>query len=176
MRSLAIIGLCVGSAVIYGILHDQITARICVEYFTIGHTPVFDTADPTLLGIGWGIIATWCAGLLLGIPMAVAARAGKRPKREASSLVAPIAFLLTAMGLCAIVAGFVGWLLSSRGTVFLTGNLASEVPQDKHIPFITDAWAHSASYVVGFVGGLILIASVWRSRGQTSRGAAPERK
>ncbi len=43
MRSLAIIGMCICSAVIYGLLHDQIIARICVEYFTMGHAPVFDT-------------------------------------------------------------------------------------------------------------------------------------
>jgi len=58
MQSLAIVLLCIGSAVMYGVLHDQVTARICVEYFTIGHPPVFPTDDPTLLGIGWGIIAT----------------------------------------------------------------------------------------------------------------------
>jgi hypothetical protein len=53
--------------------------------------------------------------------------------------------------------------------VFLTGRLASAVPPDKQIPFITDAWAHSASYVVGFVGGIILIASVWRSRARAAK-------
>jgi len=34
---------CILAAVFYGILHDQITARICVEYFTIGHPIVFGT-------------------------------------------------------------------------------------------------------------------------------------
>ena len=64
MHAVAIVVLCIGSAVIYGILHDQITARICVEYFTIGHPPIFPTESPTLLGIGWGILATWWVGLL----------------------------------------------------------------------------------------------------------------
>jgi hypothetical protein len=58
MQALAIVLLCVVMAATYGIVHDQITARICVEYFTIGHPPVFGTADPTLLGLGWGVIAT----------------------------------------------------------------------------------------------------------------------
>ena len=69
------------ASIVYGILHDQVTARVCVEYFTIGHPPVFNTNDPTLLAIGWGIIATWWVGLILGIPLAVAARAGNRPPR-----------------------------------------------------------------------------------------------
>jgi hypothetical protein len=41
--------LCVFAAVIYGILHDPITARVRVEYFPIGHAPIFGTVDPTLL-------------------------------------------------------------------------------------------------------------------------------
>jgi hypothetical protein len=152
------------SAVVYGILHDQITARLCVEYFTIGHPPVFGTDDPTLLGIGWGILATWWGGLLLGIPMALAARAGRLPKRNAASLVRPIGILLAVMACSAAVAGLAGWFLSSHGTVFLVGYLAKAVPQEKHVLFLTDAWAHSASYVVGFVGGAMLVVSVWRSR------------
>ena len=42
--------LCIAVAVVYGILHDQVTARVCVEYFTIGHPPMFPTNSPTLLG------------------------------------------------------------------------------------------------------------------------------
>jgi hypothetical protein len=164
MRSFFIIPLSVVAAVIYGILHDQVTARICVEYFTIGHDPVFGTDDPTLLGLGWGVIATWWVGALLGVPLAIAARAGSRPKRDAASLVRPIACLLAAMALCAVLAGFIGWGLARAGVVFLVGERAREVPPEKHIAFIIDIWAHSARYIVGFVGGLVLLGWVWRSR------------
>ena len=103
MQAVAIVVLCIASAVVYGILHDQVTARVCVEYFTIGHPPVFATESPTLLGIGWGIIATWWVGLLLGIPLALAARVGRRPKRGVRSLARPVATLLLAMGACALI-------------------------------------------------------------------------
>jgi len=33
MQSIKIILTCVVAAILYGIVHDQITARICVEYF-----------------------------------------------------------------------------------------------------------------------------------------------
>ena len=66
MQSLVIVLMCVIAAVSYGIAHDQVTARVCVEYFTVGHPTMFDTDDPTRLGLGWGIIATWWVGLLLG--------------------------------------------------------------------------------------------------------------
>ena len=97
IRSLAIVLLCVAAAVGYGILHDQATARICVEYFTIWHPPIFVTNDPTTLGLGWGVISTWWAGLMLGIPLAFAARFGRLPKWTASRLVRPIVKLLSLM-------------------------------------------------------------------------------
>src|SRR5260370_34486909 len=94
MPGVAIVGLCLLAAVVYGIRHDQITARICVEYFTVGHTRVFDTESPTLLGLCWGVIATWWVGFILGIPLAWAARYGKKPKRTAASLIRPLSKLL----------------------------------------------------------------------------------
>jgi hypothetical protein len=156
--------LCIGAAVVYGIVHDQITARVCVEYVTIGHPPIFGTDDPTLLGIGWGILATWWVGLGLGIPLAIAARAGQRPKRPVGSLVRPIVSLLVVMAVFALGAGLLGWLLASHRAVFLVGWLAREVPADRHVPFLADLWAHSASYLIGFIGGIVVIVMVWRSR------------
>ncbi|HVV99432.1 MAG TPA: hypothetical protein VHB77_03765 [Planctomycetaceae bacterium] len=171
MHAIRIVLLCIGAAVLYGIAHDQITARVCVEYFTIGHPPIFGTEDPTLLGIGWGIIATWWVGLLLGIPLAIAARAGSRPKRSARSLIRPLAWLLGISAVCALAAGLTGWALAQTGDVFLFGFLADEIPPEKHAAFLADAWAHSASYLVGGVGGIVLMILVWRSRGRIQSSA-----
>lgn len=152
------------AAVAYGIVHDQITARVCVEYFTVGHPPIFGTNDPTLLGLGWGIIATWWVGLLLGIPLAAAARLGKRPPRSMHSLIRPLACLLAFMAALAFAAGITGWLLAQSGAVFLVGRIAEALPADRHVPFLADLWAHSASYLAGLVGGIVLMVRVWRSR------------
>lgn len=164
MQALRIILMSIAAAVIYGELHDQITVRICVEYFTIGHPPVFGTEDPTLLGLGWGVIATWWAGLLIGVPLAIAARAGTRHKRSAGTLIRPVATLLFSMAVCACLAGIAGWLLARQGAVFLVGPIADRVPVNRHVQFLADLWAHSASYLSGFVGGVILVVHVWRSR------------
>ena len=163
-QGLYIVLLSIAAAVIYGILHDQITARICVEYFTVGHPPIFHTANPTLLGIGWGIVATWWVGLFLGIPLAIAARAGRRPKRAAASLLRPLATLLVVCGLVATVAGVVGYLGASQGWIWLFPRMAARLPPDRHVPFLVDLWAHNASYLSGFMGGLVLIAQLWYSR------------
>jgi hypothetical protein len=168
VQSLAIVLMCIVAAVVYGVVHDQITARVCIEYFTVGHPPVFGTDDPTLLGIGWGILATWWVGLLLGVPLAIVARAGSRPKRSVGSLVMPVCSLLAVMAFCALVAGTAGWLLARNGVVFLIGPIHDQLPADCHVPFIADLWAHSASYVVGFIGGIVVIAMTWRSRGRAA--------
>src|SRR2546422_3993746 len=99
MHGVAIVLLSIASAVVYGVVHDQITARVCVEYFTIGHPPVFRTENPTLLGLGWGVIATWWVGVLLGVPLAAASQIGSWPKRSARSLMRPLVILMIA---CAI--------------------------------------------------------------------------
>jgi H+/Cl- antiporter ClcA len=165
MQAIAIVGLSIGSAVTYGVLHDQVTARVCVEYFTIGHPPIFDTDSPTLLGLGWGVVATWWVGVMLGIPLAIAARAGRRPRRDARSLIRPIFKLLLVMAVCALIAGIVGFALGTTGGVFLLEPLASRVPVPSHARFLADLWAHSASYFAGFFGGIVVIVRVWRSRG-----------
>jgi hypothetical protein len=156
--------MCMSAAVVYGVVHDQVTARVCVEYFTVGHPPVFSTEDPTLLGLGWGVIATWWVGLLMGLGLAVAARAGGRPPRSVRSLVRPVLGLLAVAGGCAVVMGVVGYCLAEGGVVRLDKPLTWEVPREKHSRFLADLWAHTTSYAVGFGGGLVVLLRVWRSR------------
>jgi hypothetical protein len=164
MKSLSIIGMSILACVIYGIIHDQITARLCVEYFTIFHAPIFGTNDPTLLGIGWGILATWWVGLFLGVPLAVVSRAGKLPKRSAADLTRPLATLMVIAACIATTAGVFGFVASSNGWIRMVEPWASRIPPEKHVLFLTDLWAHNASYGVGFVGGLVMMALVWRGR------------
>ena len=156
MESLKIILLSVLSAVVYGILHDQVTARICVEYFTIGHPPIFHTEDPTLLAFGWGVIATWWMGLILGIPAVLASRLGSWPKFDAAHLERPIGYLLVVMACCSLLAGIAGYFMAQAGVIRLLGLLASRVQAAKHVAFLADGAAHLAAYGVGFFGGIVL--------------------
>lgn len=169
MQFIAIIGLSILSCVIYGVLHDQITARICVEYFTIGHAPLLNTTSPTLLGLGWGVVATWWVGFILGLPLAIASRAGSWPKRSARSLVRPVMILMLVSAACAAIGGAMGHFMARSGQVWLLEPLASRVPQDRHVAFLTDLWAHSASYLVGFVGGVVLVLVIHVGRARAAR-------
>lgn len=51
---LKIVLFAIGSAILYGISHDQFTARISVEYFTLGHERLIESESPTVLAFFWG--------------------------------------------------------------------------------------------------------------------------
>ncbi|MCW1925202.1 hypothetical protein OKA05_21765 [Luteolibacter arcticus] len=170
MQALAIIGLSILAAVLYGIVHDQITARICVEYFTIGHARLIDSDSPTVLGFFWGVVATWWVGLFLGIGLAIAARAGRRRKLMVKDLIPSLRKLLIAMFAVALIAGCIGYFGGKAGVFILIEELASRMPAYRHVAFLTCGWAHSASYLAGLVGGITLWIRTWRRRGAASAG------
>lgn len=161
---LKIVLVCIAAAVLYGIVHDQITARICVEYFTVFHPPVFATRSPTLLAFGWGVIATWWMGAFLGVLLAVAARTGSRPKIFTADLLKPIAKLLAVMFGCALLAGVMGFVLAQRGRISPPEWVSSELAPGFYARFMADWWAHIASYAAGFFGGIIFCIAQYRKR------------
>ena len=159
VESLKIIGLGVVAAIAYGIAHDNVTARVCVEYFTIGHEPIFGTESPTLLALGWGVVATWWVGLSLGIFLALSCRYGRTPKLTAGDLLGPLGRLLATMAVVSLVAGLAGYYSATQGWVWLFGELADRVPKAKHAAFLADLWAHLAAYSSAFLGGIAL--GIW---------------
>lgn len=169
MASVRIVLLALLAAIAYGILHDQVTARVSVEYFTIGHPPVFGTDDPTLLALGWGVLATWWVGLPLGVALAVAARAGRRPALDARDLFPTVLRLLAAMAAASLAAGVLGYALAASGRIRLPGMFAERIPADRRIPFLADLWAHNAAYLVGIVGGIVVCVRTFRRRKEGGR-------
>lgn len=165
MEFLKTVLFCIVAACVYGILHDQITVRISLEYFTIGHPMIMSgLLSPTALAVAWGIIATWWVGLILGILIAVSAHVGSRPKLAFRSVVRPVLSLLAVMAVLAAVAGVIGNLLASGGSVWLMEPQASQVPRERHVGFLTALWCHSASYLVGFVGGIVICVRLFLRR------------
>jgi hypothetical protein len=159
MEFLKIVVMAILAAILYGIAHDQVTARVCLEYFTLFHPAVFHTQSPTLLAFGWGFIATWWVGVFLGICLAIACRVGSSPRLSASDELRPIAWLLVMMGVCALVSGVVGFFWGQVPDD-MKGLLAPNLERR----FLADWWAHSASYATGFLGGMVLCAMALRRR------------
>jgi hypothetical protein len=164
MKFASIVMLTVAAGVVYGVLHDQVTARVCVEYFTIGHPPLIPSASPTLLALAWGIVATWWVALPMGVALASSARLGERRPVSARQLIKPIATLLVSMGCVALIAGVTGYALAARHLIVPNEWVLLNISQAKQAAFMGDWWAHSASYFSGFLGAIVLCAYVWRSR------------
>lgn len=158
VESLKIMGLGVVAAIAYGMVHDNVTARICVEYFTIGHPMIIDTTSPTILALTWGVLATWWVGLGLGIYLALACRIGQKPKLSANDLLGPLGALLGTVAVVSTVAGLAGYYSSGRGWINLVGEFRELVPRAAHARFLADLWAHLAAYASAFFGGIALAA------------------
>jgi hypothetical protein len=174
VRAGAIILMCIFAAVVYGILHDLVTAHVCVEYFTIGHPPVFHTDNPIRLALGWGVMATWWVGLGLGVGLARAAVAGSYPPRGPRSLVCPISILLLVCAVSAATMGLIGYWLAESGWV-MVDEVALLIPCEKRSRFMADWWAHTTSYGVGLLGGLVVMVRVWRGRCRANDRATGDR-
>jgi hypothetical protein len=76
---------------------NQITVRICIEYFSVFHPTILALKSPTLLALQWGILATWWVGAFLGVSLAIAAREGSRIPLRTPDLLRPIGILLMCM-------------------------------------------------------------------------------
>jgi hypothetical protein len=170
MEFIKITGFTLIAGMAYGILHDQVTARICVEYFTIAHAPLFPTTSPFWLAVFWGIVATWWVALPLGLLLACAARIGAPAKLTLRDLRQWILCLLAGMAVLAFAAGVIGAWRAGQGDVALAQRFG--IPEDRQIGFMADAWAHEASYLGGIVGGLVLIVHVGLHRMRSARRAA----
>ena len=154
------------AAIAYGIVHDQITAHLCVEYFTIAHPPLFPTTSPTLLGICWGIAATFGVGALLGIVLALVSQSEGLPPVPLLRLFKSILVLLAVMAISASLAGLVGFQLSRRSLICLPAGLAEVIPASQHHRFMAVWFIHGASYLVGLAGGSLVILRIWWARGR----------
>lgn len=165
MESLKIVFLSITAAILYGIVHDQITVRVCAEYFTVFHPPLLPVDFPTrLVALAWGVVATWWAGAVLGIALALAARAGSRNKLGARALLPLIARLLAVMAAIAGIFGVAGFALAREQMVPPPSWVQSHLPPARFPNFMADWWAHAASYGSAFLGGPVLCVIVYRKR------------
>ncbi len=168
MLVIAAMGMAV--AVVYGILHDQVTYTISPEYFTKMKFVQFHYADP---GYGdrvfvgaIGILATWWVGLAAGwflarvVVPAASARRAIRASLRGSGIIFGFAIF------AAVVGGGLGALHGADYSYWtpLTQNLGIvDVPA-----IVTVAIIHNASYLGGLVGLMAAIACLKRTVGSGS--------
>lgn len=165
-ESSKIFGLAVGSVFAYGILNDQITARICLEYFTkgfhesmlLGWTgPILSTVrnmllaykgSATIVGIIWGVIATFSIAIIAGIVITFFSRLLKWPKLNVSDLKYPMMNAMGITGIGALAGGIVGYHKAAvHGVARMWAN--ANVASGNLVGWQVCAYAHSAAYLVG---------------------------
>ena len=161
-----IIGITTFAAIAYGVIHDQVTAHLCVEYFTVAHPPLFHTQSPTILALCWGITATVGVGAVLGVILAEVSQSEGLAPYPVARLVRSIFILLATMALIAFLAGVLGFELSRHAVLFLPISLAELIPADRRDAFMAVWFAHAANYLVGLAGGAFLSLRIWRQRGK----------
>jgi hypothetical protein len=168
LEAAKIVSIATAAAIAYGVAHDQVTARLSIEYFTVAHPPLVASQSPTWVGAAWGVVATWWRGAALGALLACAARAGARPRRSAASLLRPMARLVAIAAVCALALGSLGFAGARSGSLHLREPFASRVPAERHARFFAAWGATGGAYAAGVVGGLVLCAGVWRQRGRAA--------
>lgn len=173
MQALKIVLVSVLVAITYGIVHDQITARLSLEYFTVAHPRLPVPQTPTMLGLAWGVLATWWVGLGLGVLLALAARGGSFPKLELRDLRAPLTVFVVLLFVVAIMALAMGWAGAVGEKFHPPETLRDQIPRERWRHFVAASWAHTASYGFGALGGLALCAHVLLVRRKRVRTTQP---
>jgi hypothetical protein len=162
-EALKIVLFSMAAAMGYGILHDMVTAHLCVEYFTVAHPMIILTQSRFLLALFWGVFATWWVGLFLGAGLSLAARLGPAPKLTLAQLRRSIVILMILSGTAALLAGGAAMVLADHDMIVLSGWWPTAIPAERHAAFIADATAHLVSYAAGGLGGVFLIGlAAWR--------------
>ena len=168
-EGLRIVGLGVLVVGAYSLVHEQVTARISLTYFTVNHPPVFGgLQDPTLLGLIWGLVGIWGVGLPLSLLLAVAARGGRFPRLVARDLVRPLVGLLGVMVVVALLSGFIGYA-GTRPKPAADYGVPQETPDARReaadrAPLNAVRASHQGSYAAGIAGGLAVCGLTFRRR------------
>jgi hypothetical protein len=158
-----IVVLCILASVLYGLCHDQVTVRVCPEYFTVAHPPLCTTGSATEVALCWGVAGTWSAGAAIGVLLARVAQPTVGRSVTARELVPQVGILLVAMASTAALMGAVGWWLGPL--MKLPDALAASLPAPTHRPFFAAWFAHGGSYAAGLIASALIVRRTWLSTG-----------
>lgn len=153
----------IGVLVGYAVAQDQVSARLCPEYFTVFHNPIPGVTDPTLLGVAWGFLGAWWGGAALGYAAGIAATAGTHPPLPVRELVRPMLVLVAGVGFVTGVCGLTAYRHAEFFAIRLDPFFDS-VPPDRQRWLFVVACYHLAAYATAAVGSVVLCVWVGRER------------
>ena len=144
------------TTVTYGVINNQVTARICIEFFDLFPLRIANDS-PTAIATAYGIWSTWWLGVFFGGLMATVGRVGRLPKIAPATIARPVGLVLSGVATTAAVFGVAGYFLySSTPWNTLPQDIRAAIPPDKVWAFFVVNSAHSGAYVSGVAGALIL--------------------
>jgi len=159
MRSLQIVLFSLSAAVLCGVVHNQITARLGAD-FSFFHLPIFRVSSPNLMGLGWDVLATgW---VVLRARSLLAARAGSHLKRPGPVRLGPFSIRLAVIVGGAFLSGLSGYLLARNGVAAPPKWVLSSLTLSTPARLATAWWARGASYGAGLIRGVVLCLSEYR--------------
>ena len=153
---------CIALAVVFGILHDLVTAHVSLPYFTVHHPKLITSQSPIVQALFWGVLATWWMGLAAGIMLSVANGLRKLPMNPA------VILRKVAIGLLVVLA-------ISLSVLVIVYGIASQMPETQRRPtfeadrrLVAVAVAHQLSYALAavFAVGLTVWVALHKGREQ----------
>jgi hypothetical protein len=153
-----ILQLTILAEVLYGMLQDQASVRLCKEYFTLGHPPIPGVEDATLLGILWGFLGSWWGGAMLGVAAGLSARLGSAPKLRVQALFLPVGLLLLVQAAVTLTWGWLAARQVEQPGFQLGEPWFSGIPAEQQARFYIVACMHQGTYLSAVVGSVLVCA------------------
>jgi hypothetical protein len=163
---LRVVTMCFLGQALYAIVQDQVSARLCSEYFTAAHQRVGDIEDPTLLGIVWGVLAGGSGGMVMGLFVGAVATHGRLPVLNVRDVLRPLAVVLLTQATATALCGLSVFLNLRLAHLRLVGPFALSIPSARHEGFFIVACMHIVTYATAILGSLGLC--VWAVRRRRS--------
>ncbi len=159
-----------GYLVGYAILQDQVSARLCPEYFTVFHPPIPGLTDPTLLGFAWGFLGAWWGGVAMGYAVGLAATLGPWPQLAPRDLVWPMFVVVVLVGIATGLTGLTVDRHAEMMEVSIAPGLAADIPPERQRQLLVVSCYHFVAYTSAVLASVGLCVWVVRERRRSSSG------
>ncbi len=150
----------------YAMLQDQISARLCPEYFTVLHNPIPGLTEPTLLGIAWGFLGSWWGGALLGYGAGLAATLGRRPPATLRQLLGPMLAVIAFVTVCTSFAGIAVSMNADLFSIRVDAISLDAIPVQRRVKAFIVATYHLVAYASSVIGSVVAIVCIANKRGR----------
>jgi hypothetical protein len=159
----------VGMLTAYGMLMDQVSVRLCPEYFTVLHNPIPGLTDPTLLGLAWGFLGAAGGGVAMGYLAGLTATIGRKPPLTTRELIIPMLLLVGGVTMATAVTGAIVAIHAATFEIHLDPLFQKRIPVERHHSLFTVACYHAAAYASAILGSIVLFDWIGRERTRRMR-------